>query len=138
MIRAMPSLACSRARRGRVCAEFRNHTWMTGDNQDESLSFLREHDLPTCAWTCRRATPGSIRAVLAATSDLALVRMNGHADKWTSKSIAERFGYWYSDEELTEWATRSQGLAGEATDQRPVISETHPGPAVRLLLRIDC
>jgi uncharacterized protein YecE (DUF72 family) len=52
--------------------------------------------------------------VLAATSDLAVVRMNGHSDKWTSKSIAERFGYRYSDEELSEWAPRIQGLAGEA------------------------
>ena len=30
----------------RSCVEFRNHTWMTSDNQKETLDFLSAHDLP--------------------------------------------------------------------------------------------
>jgi uncharacterized protein YecE (DUF72 family) len=30
----------------RVCVEFRNHTWMTEDNQQETLEFLASHQLP--------------------------------------------------------------------------------------------
>jgi uncharacterized protein YecE (DUF72 family) len=48
------------------------------------------------------------------TSDLALVRMHGHSDKWASKDIYERFGYRYSDRELDEWAPKIRGLAGGA------------------------
>jgi len=55
-----------------------------------------------------------LTTVLAATSDLALVRMHGHSDKWDSKDIYERFGYRYSDGELAEWAPRIRGLAGDA------------------------
>ena len=108
-------LACARrAAPRRVCVEFRNHTWMTEDNQEESLGFLREHDLPYVCVDMPQGYPSSIPPVLAATSDLAVVRMHGHSEKWTSKSIAERFGYRYSDDELSEWAPRIEGLAGQA------------------------
>src|ERR1700761_8155133 len=30
----------------RVCVEFRNRTWMTDDNQEETLKFLSDHQLP--------------------------------------------------------------------------------------------
>jgi uncharacterized protein YecE (DUF72 family) len=52
--------------------------------------------------------------VLAATSDLAVVRMHGHSDKWTSKEISEKFGYKYSEAELDDWAGRVRDLGGQA------------------------
>jgi uncharacterized protein YecE (DUF72 family) len=58
----------------------------------------------------------SIPPVLAVTSDLAVVRMHGHSDKWDSKDIYDRFGYRYSDRELTEWAGNVRQLASEAED----------------------
>src|ERR1700752_4476933 len=40
-------LACGGgAAPGRVCVEFRNRTWMTEDNQRETLDFLASHRLP--------------------------------------------------------------------------------------------
>jgi uncharacterized protein YecE (DUF72 family) len=58
--------------------------------------------------------PSSIPPVLAATADLAVVRMHGHSSKWTSKDIHERFGYRYSEDELAGWADGISGLAGQA------------------------
>ena len=58
--------------------------------------------------------PSSIPPVLAATSDLAVVRMHGHSDKWASKDIHERFGYRYSPAELEEWSHRIEHLAADA------------------------
>ena len=108
-------LACAeRAAPRRVCVEFRNKTWMTEDNQEETLGFLARHQLPYVCVDMPQGYPSSIPPVLAATSDLAVVRMHGHSDKWTSKEIAERFGYRYSDGELDEWATRIRGLAADA------------------------
>jgi uncharacterized protein YecE (DUF72 family) len=52
--------------------------------------------------------------VVAATADLAVVRMHGHSDKWTSKDIYERFGYRYGEKELREWAPRVSELADSA------------------------
>jgi uncharacterized protein YecE (DUF72 family) len=108
-------LACARrAAPRRVCVEFRNRTWMTEDNQGETLDFLAGNGLPYVCVDMPQGYPSSIPPVLAATSDLAVVRMHGHSDKWTSKQIAEKFGYRYGEAELDEWAGRLRGLAGQA------------------------
>ena len=108
-------LACAqRAAPDRVCVEFRNRTWMTEDNQRETLDFLASHQLPYVCVDMPQGYPSSIPPVLAATSDLAVVRMHGHSDKWTSKEISEKFGYKYSDQELDEWAGRVRDLGGQA------------------------
>jgi uncharacterized protein YecE (DUF72 family) len=108
-------LACARrAAPRRVCVEFRNRTWMTEDNQRETLDFLAVNGLPYVCVDMPQGYPSSIPPVLAATSDLAVVRMHGHSDKWTSKDIAEKFGYRYGDDELAGWAGRLRGLAGQA------------------------
>ena len=108
-------LACAqRVAPRRVCVEFRNHTWMTSDNQRETLEFLAAHQLPYVCVDEPQGYSNSIPPVLAVTSDLAVVRMHGHSDKWTSKDIAERFGYKYSEDELSEWARKVRGLAADA------------------------
>jgi uncharacterized protein YecE (DUF72 family) len=58
--------------------------------------------------------------VVAATSDLAVVRFHGHSDKWTSKDIHEKFGYLYREEELAEWVPRLRGLS-EQTEHTHVL-----------------
>jgi uncharacterized protein YecE (DUF72 family) len=98
----------------RVCVEFRNRTWMTEDNQAETLEFLAGHQIPYVCVDMPQGYPSSIPPVLAATSDLAVVRMHGHSDKWDSNDIYERFGYRYSDQELAEWAPKIRGLADRA------------------------
>ena len=98
----------------RVCVEFRNRTWMTEDNQEETLRFLADHQLPYVCVDMPQGYPSSIPPVLAATSDLAVVRMHGHSDKWASKDIHERFGYRYSPAELEDWSHRIEHLAADA------------------------
>jgi len=105
-------LACAqRAAPRRVCVEFRNHTWMTERNQRETLEFLAEHNLPYVCVDMPQGYPSSIPPVLAATSDLAVVRMHGHSDKWTSNKISEKFGYRYGEDEISEWAPKIRDLA---------------------------
>jgi len=109
-------VACAeRAAPDRVCIEFRNRTWMTPDNQEETLGFLEQHRLPYVGVDMPQGHRDSIPPVLAATApDLAVVRLHGHSDKWDSKDIHERFGYRYSDGELMEWAPRIRDLADHA------------------------
>jgi uncharacterized protein YecE (DUF72 family) len=110
-------LACAQqAAPRRVCVEFRNHTWMTPDNQRETLDFLAAHQLPYVCVDMPQGHRDSIPPVLAATSDLAVVRLHGQSQKWDSKDIHERFGYRYTDGELNEWAPRIVGLARDAQD----------------------
>jgi len=109
-------LACARrAVPRRVCVEFRNRTWMTPGNQEETLEFLAAHQLPYVCVDMPQGYRESIPPVLAATAgDLAVVRLHGHSQKWDSKDIHERFGYRYTDEELTEWAPKVRTLARDA------------------------
>ena len=97
----------------RISVEFRNRTWMTEENQTETLEFLRSHDIPHVCVDMPQGHPCSIPPVVAATADLEIVRFHGHSDKWTSHDIYERFGYLYSSEELKEWAPKVCELAGE-------------------------
>jgi uncharacterized protein YecE (DUF72 family) len=110
-------LACAqRVAPRRVCVEFRNHTWMTPDNQRETLDFLAGHQLPYVCADMPQGYRDSIPPVLAATSELAVVRLHGHSEKWESKDIHERFGYRYTDGELSGWAPRIAALARDAQD----------------------
>jgi uncharacterized protein YecE (DUF72 family) len=97
-----------------ICVEFRNHTWMSEENQDETLGFLREHEVPYVSVDMPQGYPTSIPPVLAATGRLAVVRFHGHSAKWTSKDVHERFGYLYSEDELKRWVPRLRRLAEDA------------------------
>jgi uncharacterized protein YecE (DUF72 family) len=119
-------LACARrAAPRRVCVEFRNHTWMTEDNQQETLRFLSANGLPSVCVDMPQGFPSSIPPVLAATSDLAVVRLHGHSDHWESKDIQLRFGYRYSDEELEEWAGNVRQLARDAAETQVVFNNCY-------------
>jgi uncharacterized protein YecE (DUF72 family) len=109
----------------RVCVEFRNHTWMTEDNQKETLDFLSAHHLPYVCVDEPQGYPNSIPPVLAATSDLAVVRLHGHSDKWDAKSVQERFRYRYSDEELKKWAGNVKKLAEDADETHVVFNNCY-------------
>jgi uncharacterized protein YecE (DUF72 family) len=71
----------------RPVIELRNSTWFDGDNQAETISFLRHHNLPFVSVDMPQGYKSSIPPVLVATSDLAVVRFHGHSEKWTSKNI---------------------------------------------------
>jgi uncharacterized protein YecE (DUF72 family) len=94
--------------------EFRNASWFDGDNAEETLEFLRSHELPLVCVDMPQGHKSSVPPLLAATADLAVVRFHGHSDKWTSKDIHEKFGYKYSKQELAEWAPKLRALADEA------------------------
>ncbi|MFG2049848.1 DUF72 domain-containing protein [Micromonospora sp. NPDC048935] len=94
--------------------EFRHASWFDGDNAEETLTFLREHDLPYVCVDMPQGHRSSLPPVLAATADLAVVRFHGHSDKWTSKDIHEKFGYHYSKRELADWAPKLRELADQA------------------------
>jgi uncharacterized protein YecE (DUF72 family) len=97
----------------RVAVELRHESWFAGDNQAETLEFLRKHRLPYVSVDMPQGYKNSIPPVLAATSDLAVVRFHGHSDKWTSKDIYEKFGYRYSESELKSWVPKLEKLSRE-------------------------
>jgi uncharacterized protein YecE (DUF72 family) len=97
------------------CVEFRNKTWLSEDNRDETLDFLRSYGVPYVCVDMPQGHTSSVPPIVAATADLAVMRFHGHSDKWESKDIYDRFGYRYSESELAEWAPRLRTLADQAS-----------------------
>ncbi|HEY2668794.1 MAG TPA: DUF72 domain-containing protein [Rugosimonospora sp.] len=115
----------------RVGVELRHESWFHGDNQQETLDFLRQHNLPFVAVDMPQGHKSSIPPVLAATSDLSVVRFHGHSDNWTSRDIYEKFGYDYSDRELRSWAPKLQKLSEESAQTHVLMNNCYSDYAQR-------
>jgi uncharacterized protein YecE (DUF72 family) len=101
-----------------IAVEFRQKLWMEERNQEETLAFLEEHDIPYVCVDMPQGFDSSIPPVAAATSKkLAIVRFHGRDPEiWEKKvqTAAERFRYDYDEKELEEWVPRIEALASEA------------------------
>lgn len=114
-----------------VVVELRHASWFEGDNQQETLEFLRQHRLPYVCVDMPQGHRSSIPPVLAATADLAVVRFHGHSEKWTSRDIYEKFGYRYPEEELAAWAPKLRELADRATETHVLMNNCYSDYAQR-------
>jgi uncharacterized protein YecE (DUF72 family) len=104
----------------KLALELRNRHWVEGEQLSETLAWCSEHGV---AFVCVDAPPGDhfsiMPAVDAVTSDdLAYVRLHGRDTHGylTGKSVPERFGWVYGDEELEEVAGRVAALAEQAAE----------------------
>jgi uncharacterized protein YecE (DUF72 family) len=115
----------------RICVEFRNKTWMSEENREETLDFLTRYAVPYVSVDMPQGYTSSIPPVFAATSDLAVVRLHGRSDKWTSKNIYDRFGYLYRREELRELAPKIRDLAENAETTQVLLNNCYRDYAQR-------
>ena len=104
----------------RVAVELRHRGWVRGERAERTLEFLSEHGV---AFVCVDAPPGDHVPIMPALDavtrdDLAYVRAHGRNTEGylRGKTVAERFGWVYSDEELEEIAGRVGGLAEQARE----------------------
>ncbi len=118
----------------RIAVEFRNATWMSEKNQEETLAFLRGNGLTYVAVDEPQGFPSSIPPVHAVTNgDLAIVRFHGrNAATWKAPGLtaAERFNYRYSVEELKEWVPKIEELAREAKEVHLLMNNCYGDKAV--------
>ena len=115
----------------RIYVEFRNRTWMSEEDQAETLAFLAGLDVPYVCVDMPQGYPSSIPPVLAVTSDVAVARFHGHSQNWDSRSIYERFGYLYSEDELRDWAPKLRWLAEQAQELHIVMNNCYQDYAQR-------
>jgi uncharacterized protein YecE (DUF72 family) len=118
-----------------IAVELRHKSWMEDRNQEETLSFLEEHELPYVCVDMPQGFDSSLPPVAAATSkELAMVRFHGRDPKaWstTSGGAAERFRYDYSEKELEEWVPKVEALAAEARETHVVMNNCYENYAVK-------
>jgi len=99
----------------RVAVEFRNHTWLQDPAaQRETFALLRDHGLCYVAVDEPQGFPSSLPPVLEATGPVAVVRLHGrNRATWdrSGPTASDRFDYYYTPQELGEWAPRVEALA---------------------------
>ncbi len=102
----------------RLAVELRHRGWVNERNLEPTLAWYADHEV---AFVGVDAPPGDHVPIMpdldaVTTEELAYLRMHGrNAEGYLhGKSVAERFGWVYSDEELEEIAGRARGLAEEA------------------------
>ena len=129
-----------------LAIEFRNRNWAVGDQLESTIDFVREHraifvnvDAPESDHFT--VMPSDVDEVT--NSKAAYLRLHGRNAKAyvTGKTVAARFDYDYSDEEITEVAQRSKKLAQEARELHVIFNNNNldyaPRAASRLRKALD-
>ena len=102
----------------RLAVEFRNRAWLEpAERRERVLRALRALGLVFVAVDEPQGFPSSVPPVAEVTADLAYVRFHGrNRQAWErpSATSAERFDWYYSDEELTEWVPRIRSMQERA------------------------
>ena len=117
----------------RLCVEFRNPRWLAEEECERTLELLEADGL---AFVCVDAPQGltsSMPPVVAATSELAVVRFHGrNAETWEgrTRTAAERFRYRYRVEELREWEPRIAELGASAQEVHLLMNNCYRDHAV--------
>jgi uncharacterized protein YecE (DUF72 family) len=101
-----------------VAVEFRHRGWVREERAEETFAFLSDHD---AAFVAVDAPPGDHVPIMppvdaVTRDDLAYLRAHGrNTDGYLSgRSVAERFGWVYTDEELEQIAGRARAMAEHA------------------------
>jgi len=110
-----------------IAIELRNRNWVEGENLEATLAFMRKHSttlVSVDAPSEKHFTimPTDLNAVT--NPQLAYLRLHGrdaHAYT-TGKTVAARFNYDYSDQEIEEVAARARELAKEAEEVHVVFN----------------
>jgi uncharacterized protein YecE (DUF72 family) len=125
----------------RMAIELRNRNWVEGENLDSTLNFFRKHSatlVSVDAPAVRHFTimPPELNAIT--NPELAYLRLHGRDARayTTGKTVAARFNYDYSDEEIGEVAGRARDLAKEAKEVHVIFNNNALDYAPHAALRM--
>jgi uncharacterized protein YecE (DUF72 family) len=124
-----------------LAIEFRNRNWVEGDQLRSTIDFLRRHrvafvnvDAPVAEHFS--IIPPNLNEIT--NSEFSYLRLHGRDAKayLTGKTVAARFDYDYSDEEIDEVADRAQNLGREAKQVHVVFNNNNLDYAPRAAIRL--
>jgi uncharacterized protein YecE (DUF72 family) len=124
-----------------VAIEFRHRAWLADDRRERTLDWLTDHGAAFVGVDAPRGKPPTMLPAVDAVTNprLAYLRAHGrNARGWIKgRTVAERFGYRYADDELGEIERRAQRLADEADTVRVMFNNNRgddaPVAAARML-----
>ena len=124
-----------------LAIEFRNRNWAVGDQLQATMDFLQKHhaifvNVDAPASDHFMVMPSEVDEVT--NSSVGYLRLHGRNAKayLTGKTVAARFDYDYSDNEIAEVAQRSRKLAREAREMHVIFNNNNLDYAPRAALRL--
>ena len=124
-----------------LAIEFRNRNWAVGDQLESTIDFLQKHhaifvNVDAPASDHFMVMPSAVDEVT--NSKVAYLRLHGRNAKAyiTGKTVAARFDYDYSGNEIAEVAERSTKLAREARELHVIFNNNNLDYAPRAALRL--
>jgi len=124
-----------------LAIEFRNRNWAVGDQLKATMDFLQKHhavfvNLDAPESDHFMVMPSDVDEVT--NSNVAYLRLHGrNANAYiTGKTVAARFDYDYSENEIAEVAQRSRKLASEARELHVVFNNNNLDYAPHAALRL--
>jgi len=124
-----------------LAIEFRNRNWVTGDQLQPTIDFVRKHgaifvnvDAPASDhFTVMRSDIDEVT-----NSNVAYLRLHGRNPKAyiSGKTVAARFDYDYNEKEIGEVTGRSEQLAKKVRDLHVIFNNNNLDYAPRAALRL--
>jgi len=117
----------------RIAVEFRHNSWLAEKNRERTIDFLRRNNLTFVCVDEPQGFGSSMPPVVEATSDVAVIRFHGrNAEMWEKKgtTVAERFNYLYSKDELHEWVPRIKELSARTRQLHVLFNNCYEDKAV--------
>ena len=125
----------------RLAIEFRNSNWVTKEQLPKTIDFLRTNDVAFVnvdapATEHFTIIPSEIDQVT--NPEIAYLRLHGRNARayLTGKTVADRFNYDYTEDEVKEVAERSKKLAMEASETHVVFNNNALDYAPRAATRL--
>ena len=124
-----------------LAIEFRNRNWLVGEQLKSTLEFLRKRHVGFVNVDAPRAehfsiVPSDLNEVT--NSDFSYLRLHGRDSNayLTGKTVAKRFDYDYSGEEIEEVAERSRELSAETKAVHVVFNNNNLDYAPRAAINL--
>jgi uncharacterized protein YecE (DUF72 family) len=124
----------------RVAVELRHRGWVEDEALERTLGFLEEHG---AAFVCTDGPQGRAPTMMppvdgVTRDDLAYVRAHGrNAEGYLrGRTVAERFGHVYAEDELRGLRERLEGLAREVAEVRMMFNNNRGDDAPRAARRL--
>ena len=122
-----------RAAPRRVAVELRHRGWVEDDRAERTFDFLSAHAAAFVSVDAPQEDHVPIMPPIDAVTrdDLAYMRAHGRNARGylSGKTVAERFGWVYSDDELEEIAARARGLAEDVDEVRVMFNNNRSDDA---------
>jgi uncharacterized protein YecE (DUF72 family) len=115
--------------------EFRHKSWLIPEQRQDTFDFLRENNLGYAV-----VDEPKIRSlaplVPAATTDIAYIRFHGRNPQWFESGGGDRYDYYYSDDELTEFIPFIRELENKTRITTVFFNNCHAGAALKNAVKL--